>query len=116
MMKALGIIGVVVGIVALILGAYLHFSVVPAAEIAESADQLGAALGDSYFGSPEHHSNTDIMSAKIDIGEYTLLIGGVAFLLSIVPAIKKQKIPWIGVVCGLFAFFVGVAYGTHMFS
>lgn len=115
-MKALGIIGVVVGFVALISGAYLHFSVVPAAEIADSADQLGAALGDTYFGSAEEHLNQDVMTAKIDFGKYTLLLGGVAFLLSIVPVVKGQKNAWVGVACGLFAFFVGVAYGTHLFS
>ena len=115
-MKTLGIIGFIVGILALFMGAYLQFVIVPAAEIAESADQLGSALGDSYYGSAEHILNRNLMNAKTDIGEYTLLAGGIAFLLSIVPAIKKQKIAWIGVVCGLFALILGAAYGTHMFS
>ena len=83
-MKILGIIGVVIGLLALLMGLYLEFSVAPI--------------------------------ARGEMGEYTLLIGGVAFLASIVPAIKKQNMAWLGVVFGLFALTIGAAYGTHMFS
>lgn len=114
-MKILGIIGVVVGIVALLMGVYLEFSVAPAADSAALSDEI-MSRGDAYWGSAAHVLNTNLMDAKLTIGQYTLLVGGGALLLSIVPAIKKQKIAWIGVVCGLFALLIGAAYGTHLFS
>ena len=115
-MKVLGIIGLVVGIVALLMGAYLQFSIVPAAGVAETADELASSLGDLYYGSPAELINRRDMEAKTEFGEYTLLVGGVAFLLSIVPAIKKQKTALFGVIFGFVALALGAAYGTHMFS
>ena len=115
-MKVLGIIGVIVGVAAILMGCYLQFAVAPEALIADAADEVGMLLGDSYYGTPQQILNQTAMEAKTDVGEYTLLAGGIAFLLSIVPAVKKQKIAWVGVVCGLFALFIGAAYGTHMFS
>lgn len=115
-MKILGIIGVVVGVLAVIMGAYLHFAIAPAADLAETVINLETSLSETYYGSAEHVLQRTIMGAKTDIGEYTLLVGGIAFLLSFVPAIKKQNFAWIGVVLGLIGLFIGAAYGTHMFS
>ncbi|MDC1266541.1 hypothetical protein N8Z75_01045 [Crocinitomicaceae bacterium] len=49
-------------------------------------------------------------------GQLSLLLGGMAFLVSIFPAIKKNKFAIIGASLGLISFFIGAAYGTHMFS
>jgi hypothetical protein len=53
---------------------------------------------------------------KTDLGIGVMFAGILGFLLSIFPAIKKQKIAWIGVLTGLVAFVIGAAFGTHMFS
>jgi len=56
------------------------------------------------------------MSAATDFGAVVMLVGLLAFLLSIIPAIKKQNIAWSGVGLGAIKFFLGATYGTHMFS
>ena len=43
-------------------------------------------------------------------------LGGIAVLLSLYPAIKKSKMGLIGMSLGIISFFIGAAYGTHMFS
>ncbi|PWL31510.1 MAG: hypothetical protein DCO96_04735 [Fluviicola sp. XM-24bin1] len=113
-MKILGIIGTIVGAIAGILGGYLQFVLVPAADIAESRWRM--ATSDAYFGSLEHQLDMSTMSAATDFGVIVMGAGLLAFLLSIVPAIKKQKIAWIGVGLGVIMFFLGAAHGTHMFS
>lgn len=113
-MKALGIIGTIIGAIAGLLGAYLQFAVVPAAAIAES--NWAADHPESYYGSIEHQLDMSAMEAATDFGIIVMFAGLLAVLLSIVPAIKKQKIAWVGVVLGLIAFFIGAAHGTHMFS
>lgn len=113
-MKILGIIGTIVGAIAGILGGYLQFVLVPAADIAESRWRM--ATSDAYFGSLEHQLDRSTMSAATDFGVIVMGAGLLAFLLSIVPAIKKQKIAWIGVGLGVIMFFLGAAHGTHMFS
>ena len=113
-MKTLAIIGTIIGIVAIGAGLYLQFFVADAAAIAEAN-----FLGDhdlSWYGSAEHTAVMDAMNWKIDLGIGVMFTGILAFLLSIIPAIKKQKIAWIGVLTGLGAFVIGAAYGTHMFS
>lgn len=113
-MKILGIIGTVAGALAAILGVYLQFVLVPAAEIAESS--WTSNTDEMYFGSAQHHLDMATMEAATDFGAVVMFAGLLAFLLSIVPAIKKQKIAWIGVGLGVIMFFLGAAHGTHMFS
>ncbi|NRA11983.1 MAG: hypothetical protein HRT57_08535 [Crocinitomicaceae bacterium] len=116
-MKVLGIIGVVVSIIALGLGAYLQFSVAPAANEADIKYERMAALhGEAYYTSAEGRADQETARQNIPAGEMVLLAGGLAFILSIVPAIKKQKVAWIGVIFGLGALLLGAAHGTHMFS
>lgn len=116
-MKVLGIIGVVVSVIALILGAYLQFAIVPAAEMAETSETIAyTTMGEAYYGSPQQALDFAARDAKTSIGEIVLLIGGLALLLSIVPAIKKINIAWLGVGLGVATTLLGAAYGTHMFS
>lgn len=116
-MKVLGIIGVVVSVIALGLGAYLQFSVVPAAEDAELRIEISSNTYDGlFYEAPGYQADQDIVRSVVPAGEMVLLAGGIAFLLSIVPAIKKQNIAWIGVVIGLGTLLLGAAHGTHMFS
>jgi len=115
-MKGLGIFGLVVGILASLMAVYLHFIVVPAAEIADSSIESTFGMADFDYTSAAHRMNMEIRDFKTTMGEYTLIAGALALLLSIVPAIKKHKIAWAGVVLGLICLLIGAAYGTHMFS
>lgn len=113
-MKILAIIGTLIGIVAIAAGLYLQFFVADAAAIAEST--IFGAHDESWYGGAEHSAALEAMNWKTDLGIGVLFAGILAFVLSIIPAIKKQKIAWIGVLTGLAAFVIGALYGTHMFS
>ncbi len=113
-MKILGIIGAIVGAIAGILGGYLLFVLVPEAEIADA--RWTSVIDESYYGSIEHQMDLEAINAATDFGVVVMGAGLLAFLLSIVPAIKKHHIAWIGVALGAIMFFVGAAHGTHMFS
>lgn len=116
-MKVLAYISVAIGTVALGLGIYLHFIVAEHAAIAESNDStMSMLIGDSYYGSPEQNANFDVMSRKTDTGIVVLFAGALAMILAFVPALRKHKSAWVGIVFGLAALLIGAAYGTHMFS
>lgn len=105
---------------------YLHFVVAPAAGIAESTDNYNSELlnkseitdaeRDAYYKSPERMELFDTMQMKTDYGIYALFGSILPFLLCLVAAIKKQKIAYLGLILSLTAFFIGAAYGSHMFS
>ncbi len=113
-MKILGIIGTILGAIAGILGGYLQFVLVPAREIAMA--RWNTSPYEAYIGSAQHQMDMRAMEAVIDFGPIVMLTGIIAFLLSIIPAIKKHNIAWIGVGLGLIMFFLGAAHGTQMFS
>ena len=113
-MKILGIIGTLFGAIAGILGGYLQFVLVPAREIA--VVRWEANVDDAYFGSIQHRMDMTALEAVTDYGAVVMFAGLLALLLSIVPAIKKHNIAWIGVGLGLIIFLLGAAHGTHMFS
>lgn len=69
-----------------------------------------------YFGSPQHHLDIATMNAKTDFAVVVMGLGLLAFLLSIVPAIKKRHIAWVGVGVSIITFFLGAAQRTHMYS
>ena len=79
-MKILSFIGLGLGCIGIALAIYLHFEIVPNAEYAEAmpidqyADQM---VFDLYVGQ------------RTEYGQYALLIGGLAFLCSIFPAVKR---------------------------
>lgn len=116
-MKKLGIIGFVFGILAMVLGLYLQFSLVPAAAAADANWQLAIEItNDAYFGSLMHQTDMAIMDTKTDFAVIVMATGFLALLLSILPAVRKIRIAWVGVVLGLAMGLLGAAYGTHMFS
>lgn len=106
-MRILSFIGLGVGAIAISLALYLQFEIAPNAEYAESIDiqqDADQMLYDLYVGQ------------QTSFGQLALLFGGLAFLVSIFPAIKRNKFAIIGASLGLISFFIGAAYGTHMFS
>lgn len=113
-MKILAIIGTLIGVAAIVAALYLQFVVAEDAAIGESI--MSQVHDESWFGSAEHTAALDAMNFKTDLGIGVMFAGLLGFLLSIFPAIKKQKIAWIGVLTGLGAFIIGAAFGTHMFS
>ncbi|MDX2360657.1 MAG: hypothetical protein QNK23_07610 [Crocinitomicaceae bacterium] len=116
-MKILAIIGASLGVIALLLGLYLQFVIVDAAEAAEASWDFARNMpGDAYYGSVAHMNDMAAMDRKTDFGVIVMAAGLLAFLVSIVPVIKKQHIAWIGVGLGVLALLLGAAYGTHMFS
>ena len=120
-MRILGIIGAVLGVIAIFFAMYYIAVVIPTAESADAAMERILSSRDynamdSPFDNPAYKMNFELRSMKVDYGEYLMATGLLAFLLSIFPAIKKQKIAWIGVGLGLISLFIGAAYGTHMLS
>jgi hypothetical protein len=116
-MKVLSYISVAIGTVALALGVYLYFVVAENAAMAESNfDTMPILMGDSYYGSAEQGADLDAISLRTNTGVIVFFAGILAVVLAIVPALKKQKSAWIGVVFGLAAFVIGALYGTHLFS
>jgi len=111
----LGSIGAALSAVSAVMAAYLHFEVVPNARIAESKIKLLIESGNS-FSDPQFGLLREIQGLQIDWGEYVLLAGAIAFLVSLYPAIKKSKMGQLGAILGIISFFIGAAYGTHMFS
>lgn len=118
MIKILSYAGLGVGLFAGAMALYLHFAIVPEADGAdysiERKMKSKVTRNDVYYA--EFRSLDEIRSQKIEYGEYTLLLGGLAFLVSIFPAVKRNKFAVIGAALGFVSFFIGAAYGTHMFS
>lgn len=113
-MKILTYIGLSIGALAAIAGVYDYTVVNPDKEIAEST--LFADHPESFYGSSEQEALWEIADFGTDFAIGVMGLGLLGFLVSIVPAIKKQKIAWVGVILSLVGFFIGAAYGTHMFS
>jgi len=109
-MKVLSVIGMILAILGLVLGLLNQFSFIPYAATLEGIQDAP----DSYVNArlwAEAHSFT------VFVGEITLLVGGLGFILAGIPAIKiKSKVALIGAILGLVALVLGLAQGTHMFS
>tara|TARA_B100001939_G_scaffold147067_1_gene127436 strand:- start:85 stop:423 length:339 start_codon:yes stop_codon:yes gene_type:complete len=112
-MKVLSFVGLGLGVLAAGLAIYLHFVVVPDVESKELSIEILSVMEDDVS---VYRAMDEQRRRKIEYGEYTLLLGALAFLVSVYPAIKRNKFALIGGVLGLAAFFIGAAYGTHMFS
>jgi lipoprotein signal peptidase len=120
-MKKLSLIGFVLSIIVLIFALYIQFVIVPDAGVAEvELDQIiqmnSNEISFSYFEVPGYAEAFSRMEAKVDYSIVLLLASIVPFLLCIVPVFKKNKFALLGVLFSLIAFFIGAAYGTHMFS
>lgn len=108
-MKALAIIGFLIAVLALGAGLYLHFVVAPKAEVAESTLF-------SSFDAGVNQASFRLMELKVNLGILVLFSGLLSLLVCIYPAIKKNKLAWLGVLFSLISAVIGAAYGTHMFS
>ena len=117
-MKILSYIGMGLGVVAISMALYLYVEIVPESDGVDAAIERKmeskTMRNDAYYA--EFRRLDEIRSQKIEYGEYTLLLGGLAFLVSIFPAVKRNKFAIVGASLGLVSFFIGAAYGTHMFS
>jgi hypothetical protein len=117
-MKILSYAGFGMGLIAGAMALYLHFVAVPEAHSAENTISriTSSTMYDRESQPAEMEALREQSGQNIDYGEYTLLLGGLAFLLSIYPAVKKNKYAMAGAALGVVTFFIGAAYGTHMFS
>jgi hypothetical protein len=109
-MKALAIIGFIISFLALAAGLYLHFVIAP------HADMLETIRFNDYNDIRIDQNSTAYLNLKVDLGILVMFSGLLSLLLSIYPAIKKNKLAWVGVLFSLISAIIGAAYGTHMFS
>jgi ABC-type antimicrobial peptide transport system permease subunit len=109
-MKALSIIGFVIAVLALGAGLYLHFVVAPLADMHETI------RFNDYNDVRINQNSMAYINLKVDLGILVMFTGLLSLLLCIYPAIKKNKLAWIGVLFSLISAVIGAAYGTHMFS
>jgi hypothetical protein len=120
-MKTFSIISAVLGVMALAFAAYFQFVVVENAKIAESQIEYQSDIMNSeddpfaYYDTEDYKKNFATMELRTDMGMMSVVIGGVIFIIGLIPVIKKRWIGLIGVAGGLIIFALGIIYGTHMF-
>ena len=120
-MKKLSLVGFSLSVIFLIFGLYLIFIIAPESETAalEMEMMQQANMGDysvSLFETPGYAEAFATSEKKVDYGMVLLLGSFLPFLLCIIPVFKKNKLGILGLVFSLGAFFIGAAYGSHMFS
>lgn len=120
-MKKLSLIGFSMSVIFLIFGLYLIFIVAPESDIARLEMEMmqDAQMGDysvSLFETPGYVDLFAQSEKKVDYGIVLLLGSFLPFLLCIIPVFKKNKLAILGLIFSLGAFFIGAAYGSHMFS
>jgi len=120
-MKKLSLIGFSLSLIVFIFGLYLWFVVVPDAEVAEAemehiASQHMNDLSVNPYQLPEYRAAFEVHERQVDYGSILLFGSILPFLLSIVPAIKKNGLAIVGVLFSLTGFFIAAAFATHMFS
>lgn len=118
-MKILSLTGLSLALLFLCFSLFLMFVVVPDAEIAEvEMDRMMMENPDatSMFDVPGYEDALNTMEKKTDYGMVLFFGSMVPFLLCIVPTFKKNTMASIGLVISIATFFIGAAYGTHMFS
>lgn len=111
-MKKLAYIGTGLGALLLLGGLYVHFVLAPARESA--LDAVFSSIFDENRVDQTELWNTIDLATNMSIA--LLFAGIVGVVLSIIPAIKKHGIAWLGVLFSLIATFFGLLHGTHMFS
>ena len=110
-MKALSISGFILGLFSFIGGLYLHFMLAPAAEALESSLETGFSDEMTSLMFMAAHE------AKVGTGETLVIIGGIAFIISGIAAIKtKSKLAIAGTLMSFIGLLAGLVHGTHMFS
>lgn len=108
-------------VIFLIFGLYLILIIAPESETATHEMEMmqQANMGDysvSLFETPGYAEAFATSEKKVDYGIVLLLGSFLPFLLCIIPVFKKNKLAILGLVFSLGAFFIGAAYGSHMFS
>lgn len=120
-MKKLSLVGFSLSVIFLIFGLYLIFIIAPESETAalEMEMMQQANMGDysvSPIETPGYAEAFATSEKKVDYGMVLLLGSFLPFLLCIIPVFKKNKLAILGLIFSLGAFFIGAAYGSHMFS
>lgn len=120
-MKTFSIISAALGVLALAFAAYFQFVVVENAKIAESQIEYQENIINTdedpfaYYDTEDYKKNFKAMELPVDLGMISLVIGGVVFIIGLIPVIKKRWIGLISVAGGLIVFALGIIYGTHVF-
>lgn len=109
-MKKLALIGLVVSVIAALAGIYDYLVVQPDKELAEYM------LWEEDLTDEERIPLWEASEFGINFAIAVMFAGILGFLLSLIAAIKKEKIAWLGVLLALVGFIIGAGYGTHMFS
>lgn len=110
-MKALSIIGLILGSLLCLMALYLQFMVAPAVDYLE-----GVATGGD-FDPITNALWMDANDSKMNMAYVALLGGGVTFIMCLVPFIKtKSKMALVGALLSFVALLIGIIQGTHMFS
>lgn len=120
-MKIISLAGLSIALLFLCFSFYLMFSVAPDADAAEAEmERISMEHMDDYttslFEVPGYEEAYNTMEKKVDYGIVLLFGSIVPFLLCIVPTFKKNVMAGLGLVISIATFFIGAAYGTHMFS
>lgn len=116
-MKVLGVIGIIISVIALTVGLHLHFIYAKAVDLIDA--EITAMIekeGLTFLESAQYKQMFEIKDFETTYGMLVMLLGALSILLCLFPALKKFKVSWAGVFFGLVTFFIGAAYGTHMFS
>ncbi len=113
-MKKLASFGVILAAISLLAALYLQFSLVPKKNMSDSVILNNS--NESFYGTPEHSMHLHNLDFGTDFAIYVLMAGLLSFVICIIPAVKKIKIAWLGVVLALVASFIGIIHGTHMLS
>lgn len=115
-MRILSFIGLIMGVIAIFLALYLHFEIAPNAESVALEEKSADYVNSSKELDDQLLDEVYAAAQRTLFGLLALIFGGIAFLVSIFPALKRNKFAIIGASLGLISFFIGAAYGTHMFS
>jgi hypothetical protein len=110
-MKALSITGFIIGILSFLASMYVQFVLAPAEA------SLQADMDSGEFSELTNDLWMAVHETLVTLGEVLVIAGGLALILSVIPAIKtKSKLAWVGTILSLVALLIGVINGTHMFS
>ena len=110
-MKVLSISGFILSVLSFVSALYLQFVLAPAVESLENSINTGFSDELTSIMLYEAHD------VKVMVGETLVIVGGLALILCVIPAIKaKNKLSLLGVILSLAALLAGLMHGTHMFS
>jgi hypothetical protein len=124
-MKILSISSITIGILVFLTGMYVLFVLYPDELYAElkmrtagiEYDESGSETPDSINKRRMYSIlEEEAMDNRI-MGSYICLFGGiVAVIMSVITIFKKNALGWIGLGLSVVGLFIGLRYGTHMFS